>query len=127
MTTRTCPSCARQAHSADDTSPWECPYIDCITRMKRDAADLIKSLQAQLEQANKRIETKETLLRLQETTISMLSSDKDMLIHKLRDAESNLAASQRRAQYARNELCLKCGKYHEAHNGACNGCRWKEI
>ena len=48
MTTRTCPSCARQAHSADDTSPWDCPDIDCITRMKRDAADLIESLQAQL-------------------------------------------------------------------------------
>ena len=25
----------------------------------------------------------------------------------------------------RNELCLKCGNYHEAHNGACDGCRWK--
>ena len=26
----------------------------------------------------------------------------------------------------RNELCYKCGNYREAHNGACNGCRWKE-
>ena len=25
----------------------------------------------------------------------------------------------------RNELCLKCGKYREAHNGACDGCRWE--
>ena len=25
----------------------------------------------------------------------------------------------------RNELCCKCGKYREAHNGACNGCRWE--
>ena len=25
----------------------------------------------------------------------------------------------------RNELCCKCGKYREAHNGACDGCRWK--
>lgn len=25
----------------------------------------------------------------------------------------------------RNELCLKCGQYREAHNGACNGCRWR--
>ena len=25
----------------------------------------------------------------------------------------------------RNELCLKCGNYREAHNGACNGCRWE--
>ena len=26
----------------------------------------------------------------------------------------------------RNELCLKCGKYHAAHLGSCDGCRWKE-
>ena len=26
----------------------------------------------------------------------------------------------------RNELCCKCGKYREAHNGACDGCRGKE-
>lgn len=26
----------------------------------------------------------------------------------------------------RNELCLKCGKYKEAHNGACEGCRWEK-
>ena len=24
---------------------------------------------------------------------------------------------------AKNELCLKCGNYREAHNGACDGCR----
>ena len=38
-----------------------------------------------------------------------------------------LAASRRRAQDARNELCIKCGRYHEAHEGACDGCRWKEM
>ena len=28
----------------------------------------------------------------------------------------------------RNELCYLCGKYQEAHNGACDGCRWeKEV
>ena len=27
---------------------------------------------------------------------------------------------------AHNELCYKCGNYREAHNGACDGCRWKE-
>lgn len=25
----------------------------------------------------------------------------------------------------RNELCLRCGEYTEAHNGACNGCKWR--
>ena len=28
---------------------------------------------------------------------------------------------------AKNELCLFCGKYREAHNGACDGCRWKKA
>lgn len=26
----------------------------------------------------------------------------------------------------RNELCLKCGKYKDAHLGACAGCRWRK-
>ena len=26
----------------------------------------------------------------------------------------------------RNELCCKCGKYRETHNGACDGCRWEK-
>jgi hypothetical protein len=28
-------------------------------------------------------------------------------------------------QDARNELCLKCRKYREEHNGACDNCRWR--
>ncbi len=28
---------------------------------------------------------------------------------------------------AKNELCYLCGKYREAHNGACDGCRWKKA
>ena len=35
------------------------------------------------------------------------------------EAKSELAAM-------RNELCCLCGKYREAHNGACDGCRWKK-
>ena len=26
----------------------------------------------------------------------------------------------------RNELCLMCDNYKEAHNGACDGCLWKD-
>jgi len=33
---------------------------------------------------------------------------------------------QRDFRDCRNELCLRCGNYHEAHNGACEGCRWKD-
>ena len=26
----------------------------------------------------------------------------------------------------RNELCLKCGNFHNAFRGTCHGCRWYE-
>lgn len=26
----------------------------------------------------------------------------------------------------KNELCQLCGKYKQAHEGACDGCRWRE-
>ena len=26
-----------------------------------------------------------------------------------------------------NELCQLCGKYKQAHEGACDGCRWREM
>lgn len=27
----------------------------------------------------------------------------------------------------RNELCLRCGSYKQAHNGACDWCRWRKT
>ena len=50
----------------------------------------------------------------------------DALIKEVRRLREELTASQRRAQDARNELCLKCGRYREAHIGACAGCMWRE-
>ena len=35
---------------------------------------------------------------------------------ELRDENENL----------RNELCLKCGRYRTAHEGSCDGCRWRK-
>ena len=32
---------------------------------------------------------------------------------------------QKQLDNAINELCQKCGRYREAHNGACNGCKWR--
>ena len=44
--------------------------------------------------------------------------ERDELKKQLHEAKSELAAM-------RNELCYKCGNYREAHNGACDGCRWR--
>ena len=27
----------------------------------------------------------------------------------------------------KNELCQYCGKYKQAHEGACDGCKWREM
>lgn len=42
-------------------------------------------------------------------------------------AAADLVESQQREiETLRNELCQYCGKYKRAHEGACNGCRWKQ-
>ena len=46
--------------------------------------------------------------------------ERDELKKELHESKSELAAM-------RNELCFKCGNYREAHNGACDGCRWEKA
>ena len=45
----------------------------------------------------------------------------------MREAADSLEDLRKENCTLRNELCLKCGRYREAHNGSCDGCRWKEI
>ena len=45
--------------------------------------------------------------------IAKLQADRDCIKAELRDCV--------------NELCLKCGNYHESYLGACDGCRWKTV
>ena len=43
----------------------------------------------------------------------------------LAEAADRIEAQAKEIDALRNELCLKCGNYTLAHEGACNGCRWK--
>lgn len=45
--------------------------------------------------------------------IANLQADRDNIRAELKDCV--------------NELCLKCGAYHESYLGACDGCRWKAV
>lgn len=45
--------------------------------------------------------------------IATLQADRDNIRAELQDCV--------------NELCLKCGAYHESYLGACDGCRWKTV
>ena len=41
--------------------------------------------------------------------------------------QARIAELEAQLANARNELCQRCGRYHEAHKGACDGCKWKEL
>ena len=43
----------------------------------------------------------------------------------LTEAADLIEAQAKEIDVLRNELCLKCGNYTLAHEGACNGCRWR--
>ena len=43
----------------------------------------------------------------------------------LAEAADLIEAQAKEIDALRNELCLKCGNYKLAHEGACNGCRWR--
>lgn len=43
----------------------------------------------------------------------------------LTEAADRIEAQANEIEALRNELCLKCGNYTLAHEGACNGYRWR--
>jgi hypothetical protein len=47
------------------------------------------------------------------------------LCDDLAGAADLIEARAKEIDALRNELCLKCGNYTLAHEGACNGCRWR--
>ena len=55
-----------------------------------------------------------------------LELERDKLNHKLFVMKADLDFARSTLKDCRNELCLKCNRYHEAHKGACDGCRWKD-
>lgn len=52
-------------------------------------------------------------------------------ISQLDGANSSLMAANDKLAADRkaliNELCQYCGKYKQAHEGACDGCKWREM
>lgn len=45
----------------------------------------------------------------------------------LAEAADLIEAQAKEIDALRNELCLKCGNYTMAHEGACDGCKWRDM
>ena len=91
-----------------------------------DLESRISAARCELEDAKKNIaELHEIMERQAESNARLIAEalKKDDEIGRLQ-GELHEAKSELNAM--RNELCCKCGKYREAHNGACNGCRWEK-
>ena len=53
------------------------------------------------------------------------ASDRAALVTEIEKLRKQLEQAQAELAAMRNELCYLCGKYRDAHNGACDGCRWE--
>ena len=54
------------------------------------------------------------------------ASDRAALSAEIEKLRKQLEQTQAERGAMRNELCCKRGNYREAHNGACDGCRWEK-
>ena len=92
----------------------ECPADgeDCETIVQFSAADLIENQHREIEALKEKLQgaknTAEQYAAINET---------------LFDSNQKLGADRKALI---NELCQYCGKYKRAHEGACDGCRWRD-
>ena len=97
---QTCDDCIWAAEFNNDTRLLYAAAADMLENHASDHAALV----AEIEK-----------LRM---ALASACKERDESRKELHEAKSELNAM-------RNELCCKCGNYREAHNGACDGCRWR--
>lgn len=61
---------------------------------------------------------------LKQDEVTRAATMREKVLRIIESLQKRLAESERRERDAINELCQKCGRYREEHNGACDGCRW---
>ena len=79
---------------------------DCCTKKNVAAADLIENQRRHIEALMKANDSLKDAIARRDKQIEKLAADRKSLI---------------------NELCQYCGKYKKAHEGACDGCKWRDM
>ena len=98
------------------------PNEDCSQRKNTAAADLIENQQRHIEAllpANAAL--RDTVLR-RDAQIADMSEGLAQFAKAVAVEEE-----QSELHAMKNELCQYCGKYKQAHEGACDGCRWRNM
>ena len=127
--------------SGVDCAKGNCAYLEpngafgeCTKKKDRAAADLIENQQRHIEalmkangslkdaiaRRDKQIEDMKQEVQATKNTAEQYAAINDTLY----DSNMKLGADRKALI---NELCQYCGKYKQAHEGACDGCRWGEM
>ena len=106
----------------------ECPNCkmydeaNCIVKLKTAAADLIENQQRHIEALMKANDSLKDAIARRDKQIEDLNNGMGQLAKAVAVKEE-----QSELRDMKNELCQYCGKYKQAHEGACDGCRWREM
>ena len=105
-----CPSFERPAR-------YKCAGVVC-----GEAADLIENQQRHIEALMKANDSLKYAIARRDKQIDDMNQGMAQLAKavSVKEEKSELHTMK-------NELCQYCGKYKQAHEGACDGCRWREM
>lgn len=105
-----CPSFERPAR-------YKCAGVVC-----GEAADLIENQQRHIEALMKANDSLKDAIARRDKQIEDMKQGMAQLAKAVAVKEE-----QSELHTIKNELCQYCGKYKQAHEGACDGCRWREM
>ena len=106
-----------------------CPFFktsdelgDCCTKKNVAAADLIENQQRHIEALMKANDSLKDAIARRDKQIEDMNQSMAQLAKAVVVKEE-----QSELRDMKNELCQYCGKYKQAHEGACDGCRWRDM
>ena len=115
--------CAEPGRDCDEDCPMnEISCEPCRTVLAPSAADLIENQQRHIEALMKANDSLKDAIARRDKQIEDMKQGMAQLAKAVavKEEQSELHAMK-------NELCQYCGKYKHAHEGACDGCRWREM
>lgn len=86
------------------------------------AADMIENQQRHIEALMKANDSLKDAIARRDKQIEDMNQGMAQLAKAVAGKEE-----QSELHAMKNELCQYCGKYKKAHEGACDGCKWREM
>lgn len=111
--------------SYDDSDCKLCPLrtnTECLIVLKTAVVDLIENQQRHIEALMKANDSLKDAIARRDKQIEDMNQGMAQLAKDVAVKEE-----QSELRDMKNELCQYCGKYKKAHEGACDGCKWRDM